>query len=72
MKTVAHFESLLPICHGEYITLIAADDAYYDSSVISTLYTEFKEDPELYASMGQTLMYDKELEVLCHTIHYKR
>lgn len=56
MKTVAHFESLLPICHGEYITLIAADDAYYDSSVISTLYTEFKEDPELYASMGQTLM----------------
>ncbi len=71
MKTVAHFESLLPICHGEYITLIAADDAYYDSSVISTLYTEFKEDPELYASMGQTLMYDKELEVLCHTFTTK-
>lgn len=58
IKTVAHVEKLLNICTGDYITIIAADDAYYSVDVISSLHQPFREDPSLQVVMGQTIMCD--------------
>ena len=41
LGTVAHYEKMRKQCHGEYITIISADDAYYDGNVLTNLEKEF-------------------------------
>lgn len=60
-KTVAHVEKIRDLSHGQYVTIIAADDAYYDCHSISTLYGVFAENQSCQVAMGQTIMCDSTL-----------
>lgn len=46
MGTVAHVEKLLNMCTGDYIGMIAADDAFYDERVLSDIVAEFDRYPQ--------------------------
>lgn len=62
MQTVAHVEKLISMCTGDFITMIAADDAYYDENVIEKVMYYFSIRQELDVVMGHTAMYDINLE----------
>lgn len=58
LKTCANLEHLLSLAKGDYITIIAADDAYFGNDALSSLMHFFEKDPHLDIVMGHTLMYD--------------
>lgn len=57
LGTVLHLENLQSLCTGELITIIAADDAYYDSKAIERLAEEYiKNDKKIKIITSQLAM----------------
>ena len=62
--TVRHLNHAFPLCTGDYVTLLAGDDALYSSHVLSAYAEGFSLAPrDCYVEMAHTGMYDETLEV---------
>lgn len=61
--TVKNINHAIHMAHGEYIGLLAADDAYYDETVVEKFAAGFEAaDVSCYLEMAQTAMCDRTLK----------
>ena len=60
--TVRHINHAVKDASGDYIVLLAGDDALYDKDVLSNYVTHFQSAPkDCLVEMAQTAMYDEQL-----------
>ncbi len=63
--TVRHLNHIIPECRGEYVVILAGDDAFYNESVLSKYAAGFSRAPrDCCVEMAQTGMYDEKLDAL--------
>ncbi|MCF0145419.1 MAG: glycosyltransferase [Eubacterium sp.] len=62
LGTVAHLERLYPLCTGEIVTLLAADDVLNDEGVVEAAVNAFRETPDVQVLMSNVAMCDETLE----------
>ena len=63
--TVKHINKVVSLATGEYLMLLAADDALNDSEVVKRFVQGFDNaDEDCFIEIAQTAMYDKNLEKL--------
>ena len=60
MGTVKHCNKLIKVASGQYIKLIAADDAFYSDTIISVFVNYFI-STESYVVASKAAVYDKDL-----------
>lgn len=60
--TIKNINKALSFVSGEYVMMLAADDALFDKSVFSDFVNYFKENPEMSVVTSQCGMYEVDLE----------
>ena len=62
---VKHLNHVLPLCHGDYIVVLSADDTFCDENVLSKYVSNFEAmDPDCCVQLAQVSMYDESLKRL--------
>lgn len=62
LGTVAHLEQMLPLCTGDIIWTLAADDIIHDGNVVSRFVDEFERNSDILILSSQVELYDETLE----------